>query len=133
MRGYPEYPNMRDLERMLSKLRSENQIKGNVYNYVVLPAGLKNLNQLLTGVTQISSSVENSVAVRRDIQHEINRILNTKVFEFYQKTQSIEPVESDFFEFLGISPRLLSPGAQITTLPKYSLWVDEVLPFCETN
>ena len=134
MRGYQEYPNMRDLERMLSKLRSEKQIKGNVYNYGVLPEGLKHVTYLLTGVIDNNNQAEASIAARRDIQQEIQRLLNTKVFNYYKKTQNIEPVESDFFEFVGISPRSLSPsGSQSAVPPKYSFLIDDVIPFCKKN
>jgi hypothetical protein len=137
MRGYPEYPNMRDLERLLSALRSEKYVKGNVHNYGITSDGLKLVNELLSEGTNSPIPIEDSGGIRRDIQQEINRILKLKVFNYYVHTDKnkIELLESDFFEFIGTSPRSFNSlkERRLLFLPKYVFLVNEVIPFCKLN
>src|SRR3989338_4073204 len=95
IKGYPQYPNA-DISKYVTKLFKENLLKGSFYNYIITPKGIEYAKA-------ISSGTKNKPAVKvlsssREIEVEINRIKNSKIFKLFLKGER-DFLESDFFDF----------------------------------
>jgi hypothetical protein len=130
MKGYPEYPNV-DIQKYITKLLANNLIVGGVYNYSITHKGIEVADQLSTNKTIKTKPA--LADVRRDIKAEIERIVNSKIFQYYINTKKPDFVESDLFEFMGTSSRSLNTHNDSTFLRKYNMIINDVIPFCKKN
>ena len=129
MKGYPEYPNA-DISKYITALFRANLLRGGFHSYRITEKGKKFIEEeKLKKQTKKSSD---KTKIPRYIEFEINRILNSKVFEYFSSGKR-EFLETDLFEFLGTSARSFKDSNQSNFLSRYNLVVKEVVPFCQKN
>ena len=135
LRGYPEYPNA-DIQKHATKLFNENLIEreSGVYGYKITLKGEAHAKRLLSHLKpiQLKAGLVSSEE-RGYIRKEMERILKTKIFNYYIQNEDMELVESDLFEFMGTSSRSLSLGDKRTFLTRYNVIVKDVIPFCKES
>ena len=124
--GYPQYPNA-DISKYITKLFRENLLKGNFYNYLLTVKGKEYAENIRIGDIDKKKDI---ISGSRQIESEIIRIRNSKVFQLFLKGEK-EFTESDFFDFLGTSSRSLSNSNKTAFISKYNLITKDVIPFCE--
>ncbi len=134
MRGYSKFPNV-DIQKHITKLLKNNLVRGGVYNYKLTDKGKTEAQNLILVDNEIGDNKKDESKPNRDVKIEIDRILKSKVFNYYKKSGATDFLESDLFEFLGTSARSFSTGAQYdnTFLLKYNLLLKDIIPFCEKN
>ena len=133
MKGYPEYPNV-DIQKYLTKLFTNNLIKGGVINYRITSKGIKLVEDILETASEKKKNIsESDVSMSRELRNEINRILNSKVYRYYISEKNPDFIEIDFFEFLGTSPRSLHDKRNSHFLSKINLIRKDLVEYCEAN
>lgn len=140
LRGYKEHPDVERIRRVISSLVSDGYVMGNVYGYKITEKGEKYADIISNKKNggKDSNIIENSIASRK-LHAEIERLLASKIYREYSKSridgEKLDLLESDFFEFLGTSPRSLSSEKEKKQLflPKYNFMIKEIIPFCKTN
>ncbi|MDE2217316.1 MAG: hypothetical protein KGJ87_09190 [Planctomycetota bacterium] len=130
MRGYPQYPNV-DIQKNMTKLFTNKLIAGGVHDYSITQKGMDYIKNLKSNGKTLK--LPDSSIIRRDIEAEIKRIFNSKVFNYYMKTPNPKFVESDFFDFIGTSSRSLTSFSKSMFLAKYNTIAKEVIPLCKKN
>lgn len=139
MRGYIDHPDVKRIERIISNLTSRGYLVGTVHGYALTQKGITFAQTLNPANVDMDIKITSSAEASRKLQMEINRIIQSKIFKEYVKAQNssdnLEFLESDFFEFLGTSPRSLNSDKERKTLfkPKYEFMVNELVPFCKKN
>ena|SRR3989344_1039849 len=129
MRGFPQYPAGDLARRLLTNLKRENLISGAVSNYKITEKGKRFIENKSIKKDKGKSGIKESP---RHIEFEINRILTSKVFEYFSSEKK-DFLETDLFEFLGTSARSFKDSNQSNFLSRYNLVVKEVIPFCQKN
>jgi|SRR3989344_7595260 len=129
MKGYPQYPNA-DISKYITSLFRANLLKGGFHNYRITEKGIKFIEEEKLKKQPKKSSDKNKIP--RHIEFEINRILTSKVFEYFSSEKK-DFLETDLFEFLGTSARSFKDSNQSNFLSRYNLVVKEVIPFCQKN
>ncbi|MGC8621859.1 MAG: hypothetical protein ACP5U0_08110 [Caldisphaera sp.] len=140
MRGYKEHPDVERIRRVLSKLVSEGYISGNVNGYKITEKGeiIANSLQNKESTKEVIPAIENAEASRK-LRSEMLRLINSKIFREFLNAKAtskkIDLLESDFFEFLGTSPRSIGSSREkrLMFIPKYKFMTEEVLPFCKAH
>ena len=128
IRGYPEYPNA-DISKYVTKLFKENLLKGSFYNYTITEKGKQYAKTILSKGPIESKEL---ISVPRDVEAEISRIKNSKIFQLYTQGEP-DFIESDLFDFLGTSSRSFGDSNKTAFISKFNLISKEVIPFCEKN
>jgi hypothetical protein len=129
MKGYPQYPNA-DISKYITALFRTNFLKGGFHNYKITEKGKKFIEE-----EKIKKQPKKSIdktKIPRYIEFEINRILASKVFEYFSGGKE-DFLETDLFEFLGTSARSFKDNNQSNFLSRYNLVAKEVIPFCQKN
>lgn len=129
MKGYPQYPNA-DISKYITALFRANLLKGGFHNYRITEKGIKFVEEEKLK-KQPKKSLDKT-KLPRYIEFEINRILTSKVFEYFSNDKK-DFLETDLFEFLGTSARSFKDSNQSNFLSRYNLVVKEVIPFCQKN
>ena len=133
MKGYPEFPNV-DIQKYLTKLFTNNLIKGGVINYKITSKGTKMVEDILETANEKKKKLsESDVSISRELKNEINRILTSKVYNYYVSEKNPNFIEIDFFEFLGTSPRSLHDKRNSHFLSKINLIRKDLVEYCEVN
>jgi len=128
IKGYPQYPNA-DISKYVTKLFKENLLKGSFYNYIITPKGKEYAERISTGRRPSNKEI---ISSSRQVESEITRIKNSKVFQVFLKGEQ-DFIESDLFDFLGTSSRSLGDSNKTHFISKYNLIMREVIPFCEKS
>lgn len=131
IKGYPQYPNA-DISKYITALFRKNLLRGGFYNYKITEKGKKFIEEEKEKPKKQTKNLSNTNKTPRYIELEINRILKSKVFEYFS-TGKKDFLEIDLFEFLGTSARSFKDSNQSNFLAKYNLIVKEVIPFCQKN
>lgn len=131
MRGYPEYPNV-DIQKHITKLLDNNLVSGGVFNYIITSKG-KEYFKKITDLKKIKKSEPGKVNADqpRYIKSEVERIINTKVFKYFNEDEKLDLLEYDFFEFIGSSSRSLNTKDRNIFLNRLNTLVKDVVPYCE--
>jgi len=128
IKGYPQYPNS-DISKYVTRLFKENLLRGSFFNYTITEKGREYVkNRLLKG----SVKSKDILSIPRQIESEITRIINSKVFKLYL-TGETNFIESDLFDFLGTSSRSFSDSNKTAFISKFNLISKEIISFCEKN
>jgi len=133
LRGYPQYPNA-DIQKHATKLFNENLMKGGVYGYKLTIKGKEYSKRILNkseGIIRKKGSV--SSEERGYIKKHIERILKTKVFNYYEEDEKLNLVESDLFEFMGTNARSLNTRDKKSFLTQYNIITKDIIPYCEKS
>ena len=133
MRGYPQYPNV-DIPKYITKLLNNNLVRGGVSNYSLTDKGQKYVQTLTKRLSVDKINImQDTRDVSREVKSELNRILTSKIFNYFRITQNPDFLESDFFDFLGTSSRSLSNRDKNIFSSRYNLVVKDILPYCLNN
>lgn len=133
MKGYPEFPNV-DIQKYLTKLFTDNLIKGGVAGYKITDKGAKLVETLLqTAEGKEHSLSESDASVSRELRNEVTRLLSSKVYKYFLNDKNPDFLELDFFEFLGTSPRSLHDKRNSHYLSKINLIKKDLVDYCIKN
>ena len=125
LKGYPKYPNA-DITKYITALYKANLLKGSAYNFFITEKGVTHIRNLnMNRIARTKSAISGS----RQIESEIIRIKNSKVFRLFLSNNN-EFIESDLFEFLGTNARSLTSANKTIFVSKYNAVV-EAIAFCE--
>lgn len=132
LRGFPQYPAGDLARRLLTNLRKDNLISGNVNNYRITQKGKGFIETMTLKQTKgKSNTTEFPRHMDRHVEFEINRILKSGVFEYFSTGQK-DFLETDLFEFLGTSVRSFKNNRS-DYLSRFNLLVDDVIPSCQNQ
>lgn len=132
MRGYPNFPNV-DIQKFITRLLENALIVGGVQNYKITEKGRQYVSEKFQNNIKKSKHPNPILQVPRHVKFELARIMSTEVFKLYMKGKNDEFLESDFFEFMGTSPRSVTTKDRNIFQIRYNSLVKEVLPFCQKN
>ena len=133
MKGYPDFPNV-DIQKYLTKLFTNNLIKGGVIDYKITSKGSKMVEDIIkTSHDKEKRPSESDVSISRELKSEIMRILSSKVYKYYVTEKNPQFIEVDFFVFLGTSPRSLHDKRNSHFLSKINLIRKDLVAYCEAN
>lgn len=127
IKGYMQYPDA-DITKYFTKLFKNRLLQGNVNSYVLTSKGEDYAQRLEVSETKNTTNE----TVLREIEVEINRILNSNVFKIFLSGDR-NFIESDFFEFLGTTSRTFGESNKTRFNAKYSLISKEIIPFCKNS
>jgi hypothetical protein len=133
MRGHREYPNS-DIQKYITKLITNNYIKGGIYNYIITEKGEERARILLK-IKDEEKPADYPNQLKRYISTEINRIIRSNVFKYFSNTENPKLVNSDIFDFLGTTARSLKTtekNGKSTFEARYNLINNEVIPACRS-
>jgi hypothetical protein len=138
MRGYKEHPDVERIRRVISNLISRGYVNGNVGSYKITDRGMeiaKMIKEGKKGGGKIKS-VESAGTSRR-LQREIDRLLSSKIILDYvaakAKGEKLDLLESDFFQFLGTTPRAIYDDNGKPFKDRYEIITKELIPFCKKS
>src|SRR3989344_6764154 len=103
IKGYPQYPNA-DISKYITKLFKENLLKGSFFNYILTSKGEEYAESIISDTKNDKKKIV--ISGSREIETEIKRIKNSKVFHLFLNGEC-DFLESDLFDFLGTSARSL--------------------------
>lgn len=126
IKGYPQYPNA-DISKYITRLFKENLLKGSFFNYVITSKGKEYAESIMPDTKNDKKKIV--ISGSREIEAEIKRIKNSKIFHLFLNGES-NFLESDLFDFLGTSARSLLDSNKTIFISKYNLIMKEVIPFC---
>lgn len=129
MRGYPKHPN-NDIQKHITKPLDNNWVTGGVYGYKITEKG-KNYAEQLKNIKSKKQGKKDMNEQPRYIKTEFTRIINSRIFKYYTQDKEMDFLESDFFDFLGTSPRSLNTKDRNVFLTRYNLVIKDVIPFCK--
>jgi hypothetical protein len=99
LRGYPQYPDSSDIHKPLYSMKRNGLVRSANKSFQLTPRGMDVARTLLNvaeaGRDRLTKPEEN----------EINRILKSQVFELFQKGEIDKILDTDFYEYLGVSVR----------------------------
>jgi hypothetical protein len=99
LRGYPEYPDSSDIHKPLYSMKQDGLVRSANKSFMLTPHGLEVAHSLAgkpdTARDRLTKPEEN----------EINRILKSQTFQLFQKGQTSSILDTDFYEYLGVSVR----------------------------
>ena len=127
IKGYPQYPNA-DISKYITKLFKENLLKGSFFNYILTSKGEEYAESIISDTKNDKKKIV--ISGSREIETEIKRIKNSKVFHLFLNGEC-DFLESDLFDFLGTSARSLLDSNKTTFISKYNLIMKGVIPLCE--
>ncbi len=136
MRGYKEHPDVKRIERIISSLKSRKLITGNANNYSITPKGIDFATAIKSGKNiEKAFKITESAEASRKIRSELERLEQSKMVVDYvsarAKGEKLELLESDFFQFLGTTPRSIYDDKGKTFKERYAIIKDELIPFCK--
>jgi hypothetical protein len=99
LRGYPQYPDSSDIHKPLYKMKREGLIRSANKSFQLTPRGLDVAGNFL-GVSDAGRD-----RLTKPEESEINRILKSQAFQLFQQGRTDEILDTDFYEFLGVSVR----------------------------
>lgn len=134
MKGYPQYPNV-DIQKYITKLLAKRLITGGVYNYAITAKGVEYAESLNSGKSKERAiSIVETAELERNIRKEIERIVSSKLFRDYTvakvEKKELDLLESDLFQFLGLTTRSLVEDKGKIFKDRYILVTKELVPFC---
>lgn len=132
LRGYPEYPGEDGTRRILSNLKRQSFIKGGASYYSITDKGKNFIKRQKAIINPKKEGASDIKKIPRQIELEINRIVNSRVFSYFINGGE-DFLETDLFEFLGTSSRSFKESNKTNFLSQYNLMILEVIPFCKKN
>lgn len=99
LRGYPEYPDSSDIHKPLYSMKRDGLVRSANKSFQLTPRGLDVARALLN----VAGPARDRLT--KPEENEINRILKSQVFELFQKGEIDRILDTDFYEYLGVSVR----------------------------
>lgn len=128
MKGYPQYPNV-DIQKYLTKLFENNFIQGGVSNYKITEKGILLIKNIISS-NNLKKNIDLDHTLNRELVKEINRIINSKLYEYYISTKNPELTENDFFDFLGTSSRSYRDKSNSFFIQRVNLIKKDLIAYC---
>lgn len=99
LRGYPEYPDSSDIHKPLYDMKRQGLVRSANKMFELTPRGLDVASHL------VHTDGKNKDRLTKLEEIEINRIINSAAFRLFQESRRESILDTDFFEYLGISVR----------------------------
>jgi hypothetical protein len=99
LRGYPQYPDSSDIHKPLYRMKQDGLVRSANKSFLLTPRGLDVARNLL-GVVEVQRD-----RLTKPEENEISRILKSQAFQLFQKGQAVRILDTDFYEYLGVSVR----------------------------
>jgi hypothetical protein len=99
LRGYPEYPDSSDIHKPLYEMKSQGLVRSANKTFELTARGIDVASKLL------HSEVKDSNRLTKQEENEIDRVLNSAAFRLFQEGRSESILDTDFYEYLGITVR----------------------------
>jgi hypothetical protein len=99
LRGYPQYPDSSDIHKPLYEMKRQGLVRSANKRFELTERGLE------VGGQMIHSPKNNKDRLTKSEESEINRIINSAAFRLFQEGQKEVVLDTDFYEYLGITVR----------------------------
>lgn len=99
LRGYPQYPDSSDIHKPLYSMKRDGLVRSANKSFQLTPRGIDVARNLF------SLSAPARDRLTKTEENEINRILKSQAFQLYQNGESAKILDTDFYEYLGVSVR----------------------------
>lgn len=99
LRGYPQYPDSSDIHKPLYSMKRDGLVRSANKSFMLTPRGL-DVARNLVGAPDTARD-----RLTKPEENEINRILKSQAFQLFQEGQSSRILDTDFYEYLGVSVR----------------------------
>lgn len=133
MKGYPQFPNV-DIQKHLTILFRKNLVRGGVVDYKITDKGLTLVeNVIKSNLNKEEDFSKTDVSMSRELKEEIDRILDSKVYNYYLAEKDPTFIEVDFFEFLGTSSRSLHDKRNSHFQSRVNLIKEDLIKYCLNN
>lgn len=99
LRGYPQYPDSSDIHKPLYSMKRDGLLRTANKSFLLTPRGLDVARSLL-GISETARD-----RLTKPEENEITRILKSQAFQLFQDGQSSRILDTDFYEYLGVSVR----------------------------
>jgi hypothetical protein len=99
LRGYPQYPDSSDIHKPLYSMKRDGLVRTANKSFLLTPRGL----DVARGLLGISEAARDRLT--KPEENEITRILKSQAFQLFQEGQSSGILDTDFYEYLGVSVR----------------------------
>ena len=104
LKGYPQFPESGDLvHKPLYDFKKKGLLVAGNKMFALTEKGLVGAERIESAVT--GKTVSNTERVARDIESEVTRITRTPGFGLFINGESENIVDTDFFEYLGVTVR----------------------------
>ena len=104
LKGYPQYPESGDLvHKPLYSFKKKGLLVAGNKMFSLTEKGLVASERIESAVT--GKTVSNTERVTRDIENEVTRVSKTPGFELFFNDDLESIVDTDFFEYLGVTVR----------------------------
>jgi hypothetical protein len=106
LKGYPHFPDSGDaVHKPLYDYRKKGMVSASNKMFALTPHGVAEAQRLLAIEKGISPSTEPRYRLERDAQIEVDRIRQLESFKLFLAGKYDEIIDSDLFEYLGVSVR----------------------------
>lgn len=106
LKGYPEYPDTGDaVHKPLYDYRKRGMVSANNKMFSLTPHGVAEAERLEGAEKNRGGIAESRHRLERDAQIEIERIKKLEGFRLFLEGRQDEIIDSDLFEYLGVSVR----------------------------
>src|SRR5437867_2414376 len=99
LRGYPEYPDSSDIHKPLYDMKRQGLLRSANKRFELTERGLE------VAARMVHSPKDNKDRLTKSEESEINRITNSAAFRLFQEGQTDSILDTDFYEYLGITVR----------------------------
>jgi hypothetical protein len=99
LRGYPQYPDSSDVHKPLYEMKRQGLVRAANKTFELTPQGLEAAHRLS------HSQTSNKDRLTKPEEQEINRIVNSAAFQFFQTGKASAILDTDFYEYLGVTVR----------------------------
>jgi hypothetical protein len=99
LRGYPQYPDSSDIHKPLYEMKSQGLVRSANKTFELTLRGIEFAAKL------VHSEIKDSDRLTKQEENEINRVLNSAAFRLFQEGQKEATLDTDFYEYLGITVR----------------------------
>jgi hypothetical protein len=101
LRGYKKYPDADIIRRSLYTFRENGMLLARNMIFSLTDKGIDEANKLRSAISKKKINIEPKLD--RYVEKEIKRIKNLSAYKLYIKGKSDNILDTDFFDFLGIS------------------------------
>lgn len=103
LKGYPEFPDSDLIRRPLYRLRNEGLLHASNMVFSLTDKGLEKAELLNRQVGK--KKIRSDQVFDRYIENEIKRVFRTNAYKLFSGEKDKDILDTDFFEYLGISVR----------------------------
>lgn len=106
LRGHPEYPDSSDIHKPLyGTLKKRGFVKAAQKQFALTPRGVERAEALIGKAGQSLDVARRAERMTRDIELELDRMLNSDAYRLFAQEQADRILDTDFFAFFGCTVR----------------------------